>query len=274
MTRHGLDASALRDLTYLLAEPPRQVRGGAVFVRQDVLSTLGRLVSADWVAFSDTAPLRHFTWAESDSITPDEPDAVWDGEGDRDNPFWDLYWDSQCSYPDRTGDMSITVLSDFMSIRELRRTPMHAFHAECSFDREMMLPLPGLAGHSRRIRFIRISGREFDDTDRAVATIVRPHLLGYLHHLDLASRGVAPLTTRQRQLMSLVAEGFSNTQIARTLGITPDTVRTHLQQIYARLNVSSRGEAVAVVSTPGTVASLGTKSGPTSDKESKHAAPV
>ncbi len=274
MTRHGLDASALRDLTYLLAEPPRQVRGGAVFVRQDVLSTLGRLVSADWVAFSDTAPLRHFTWAESDSITPDEPDAVWDGEGDRDNPFWDLYWDSQCSYPDRTGDMSITVLSDFMSIRELRRTPMHAFHAECSFDREMMLPLPGLAGHSRRIRFIRISGREFDDTDRAVATIVRPHLLGYLHHLDLASRGVAPLTTRQRQLMSLVAEGFSNTQIARTLGITPDTVRTHLQQIYARLNVSSRGVAVAVVSTPGTVASLGTKSGPTSDKESKHAAPV
>lgn len=47
--------------------------------------------------------------------------------------------------------------------------------------------------------------------------------------------------------MSFVADGFTNAQVARALGITAATVRTHLQQIYARLGVSSRGEAVALI---------------------------
>jgi DNA-binding CsgD family transcriptional regulator len=119
------------------------------------------------------------------------------------------------------------------------------------YDRELLLPLPGPPGHSRRIRFIRKRGRDFDDTDRALAALIRPHLVAHLHALDLANRGITPLTTRQRQLLALVADGFSNVQAARRLGISAHTVRTHLQQIYTRLGVTSRSEATALVRPPG-----------------------
>jgi len=119
--------------------------------------------------------------------------------------------------------------------------------ADLPFDRELLLPLPGPPGHSRRLRFIRQRGRNFDDTDRALAALLRPHLVAHLHALDLVSRGITPLTTRQRQLLALVADGFSNVQVARTLGISRHTVRTHLQQIYARLGVTSRSEATALI---------------------------
>jgi DNA-binding NarL/FixJ family response regulator len=44
--------------------------------------------------------------------------------------------------------------------------------------------------------------------------------------------------------MGLVAAGHTNTQIARRLGLSEGTVRTHLVNIYGRLQVSSRTAAV------------------------------
>jgi DNA-binding CsgD family transcriptional regulator len=123
----------------------------------------------------------------------------------------------------------------------------HPDRPHLPFDRELLLPLPGPLGHSRRVRFVRERGRDFDATDRTLAALVRPHLVAHLHTLDLASRGTPPLTTRQRQLLELVADGLSNVQVARMLGISAHTVRTHLQQIYNRLGVASRGEAAALL---------------------------
>jgi DNA-binding CsgD family transcriptional regulator len=47
--------------------------------------------------------------------------------------------------------------------------------------------------------------------------------------------------------MRLIAAGHTNAKIARQLGITEGTVRSHLQDIYTRLQVSSRAAAVARV---------------------------
>ena len=44
--------------------------------------------------------------------------------------------------------------------------------------------------------------------------------------------------------MRLLAVGHTNTQIARRVGISERTVRTHLENIYERLDVSSRTAAV------------------------------
>jgi len=55
---------------------------------------------------------------------------------------------------------------------------------------------------------------------------------------------VPRLTPRQKDLLHLVAAGHANTQIARRLGISEGTVRTHLENIYEKLNVSSRTAAV------------------------------
>jgi DNA-binding CsgD family transcriptional regulator len=56
---------------------------------------------------------------------------------------------------------------------------------------------------------------------------------------------VPRLTPRQEELLRLLAAGHTNAQIARRLGISEGTVRTHLENIYEKLNVSSRTAAVA-----------------------------
>jgi DNA-binding NarL/FixJ family response regulator len=65
-------------------------------------------------------------------------------------------------------------------------------------------------------------------------------------HLEAERRRipVPRLTPRQKELLRLVAAGHTNTQIARRLGISEGTVRTHLENIYERLGVSSRTAAV------------------------------
>ena len=55
---------------------------------------------------------------------------------------------------------------------------------------------------------------------------------------------VPRLTPRQWELLRLVAAGHTNVQIARRLGISEGTVRTHLENIYERLHVSSRTAAI------------------------------
>ena len=47
-----------------------------------------------------------------------------------------------------------------------------------------------------------------------------------------------------QELLNLVAAAHTNTQIARRLGISEGTVRTHLENIYRLLQVSSRTAAV------------------------------
>lgn len=56
------------------------------------------------------------------------------------------------------------------------------------------------------------------------------------------------LTAREREIMSHVATGATNSQIARCLVISEGTVKSHLKHIAKKLNTSSRAAAVAVYS--------------------------
>jgi DNA-binding NarL/FixJ family response regulator len=55
-----------------------------------------------------------------------------------------------------------------------------------------------------------------------------------------------PLSTREREVLALVAKGTSNREIARVLFISEATVKTHLTHLYAKLGVNDRAAAVAV----------------------------
>ncbi|MER5889759.1 response regulator transcription factor [Streptomyces sp. NPDC001941] len=55
-----------------------------------------------------------------------------------------------------------------------------------------------------------------------------------------------PLSTREREVLVLVAKGTSNKEIARELFISEATVKTHLTHIYTKLGVKDRAAAVAV----------------------------
>jgi DNA-binding NarL/FixJ family response regulator len=53
------------------------------------------------------------------------------------------------------------------------------------------------------------------------------------------------LTNREREVLALLADGLANKQIAARLGISKNTVKTHLELLFDKLGVSSRAEAVA-----------------------------
>ena len=53
------------------------------------------------------------------------------------------------------------------------------------------------------------------------------------------------LTHREREILSLLADGLGNKQIAARLGISTSTVKTHLELLYEKLDAASRTEAVA-----------------------------
>jgi two-component system nitrate/nitrite response regulator NarL len=58
--------------------------------------------------------------------------------------------------------------------------------------------------------------------------------------------GAGALTTREREVLLLLARGDSQSAIAANLGISSKTVGNHLQNILAKLGVHSRAEAVAL----------------------------
>ena len=92
-------------------------------------------------------------------------------------------------------------------------------------------------------RLFRDSSPDFSERDRALLALLRPHL--HQAYLDAERRRRhQQLTPRQRDLLRLVAAGHTNAQIARRLGLSEATVRTHLANIYTRLQVSSRTAAV------------------------------
>jgi DNA-binding NarL/FixJ family response regulator len=53
------------------------------------------------------------------------------------------------------------------------------------------------------------------------------------------------LTERETQVLALIATGCTNDQAARRLGISPRTVRKHLESVFAKANVPCRTAAVA-----------------------------
>lgn len=57
---------------------------------------------------------------------------------------------------------------------------------------------------------------------------------------------ISRLTSRQQEVLSLIARGLNNDQIAERLVITPKTVRNHVTRIYSKLDVESRAQAVVV----------------------------
>jgi DNA-binding NarL/FixJ family response regulator len=68
------------------------------------------------------------------------------------------------------------------------------------------------------------------------------------HGEGLVSRDVVDhvlLTGREREILGLLADGMGNKQIAARLGISVNTVKTHLELLFEKLDVSSRAEAVA-----------------------------
>ena len=53
-----------------------------------------------------------------------------------------------------------------------------------------------------------------------------------------------PLTARERDVLAMISQGCSNKRVARTLEISPETVKSHVKHIFFKLEVGTRTEAV------------------------------
>ena len=85
-------------------------------------------------------------------------------------------------------------------------------------------------------------------------------LIGAIHATARGERTLSPsirsqlrtsdstpsLTPRQLEILSYVAKGLNNREIAPLVGIGPDCVKAHLKTAFARLGATSRSEAVAI----------------------------
>ena len=78
--------------------------------------------------------------------------------------------------------------------------------------------------------------------------VLHPRVAGYL--LDAIRRGatsdeepLGTLSEREREVLALMAEGFSNQLIGEKLGISEKTVKTHVSNVLAKLGVADRTQA-------------------------------
>jgi LuxR family transcriptional regulator, maltose regulon positive regulatory protein len=87
--------------------------------------------------------------------------------------------------------------------------------------------------------------------DRLVAGLQR----GRQGHFAPASgaRILGALSPRETDILTLIAEGLSNKEIARSLDIGPETVKSHLKSVFAKLGVERRAQAVSRAQTLGLV---------------------
>ncbi|MBX7100456.1 MAG: response regulator transcription factor [Myxococcaceae bacterium] len=93
---------------------------------------------------------------------------------------------------------------------------------------------------------------------RGGGTVIQPNLARrLLKHFRVPTSGAEappppaaeeatfkPLSDREREILQLVAKGVSNSEAAKLLGVSKATIRTHLEHIYRKLEVTNRVEAV------------------------------
>ncbi len=106
-----------------------------------------------------------------------------------------------------------------------------------------------------------ISGLKFGADDYIVKPFVLPNLLARIEALLRRSlwnkdtkeikplpfvKGdkISPLTQREKEILTLVSKGATNSQIAEKLFVREVTIKTHLNSIYRKLNVDNRVQAV------------------------------
>jgi DNA-binding CsgD family transcriptional regulator len=138
-------------------------------------------------------------------------------------------------------------LSDRIGCRELHRLP---FYQEAmrpiGVEDELMLLLPVSAPVVAGISLIR--GERFTERDRLVLDLLAPHL-ARRRERAAASKGLVradvDLTRREWDVLACVAAGRTNKEIAAILLVSPNTVRKHLENAFAKLGAHTRTAAVA-----------------------------
>jgi DNA-binding CsgD family transcriptional regulator len=224
-------------------------------LQQGLLVALDRLMPSDWVSINVMGP------------APDQIDAV------AHPPLEDrhLIAFARHAYENpiaarfaRTRDSRAYRFSDIVTQDELHALGLYReLYAELGIEFQIAFVVKTSSQHYVAIALSRRSA-DFTDEERALLDRARPFLIqiyrnAFAHAELQALRSahatgtalVGPLiarglTARAADVLSRVAHGQSNADVAATLGISERTVGKHLQNCYQQLGVANRSQAAAL----------------------------
>jgi DNA-binding NarL/FixJ family response regulator len=241
----GLEPLRSRDLRAVLefVETAWSLAGERA-ITPETLDALNRLIPSDEVSYChlDHVQRRVVEYFDTNGS---------DGGGD--DLFWEIVDDHPlCRHQQAYADFSATRLSDVVSGRRLVNSRIYAdWFRPAGIAAELEAGIARSRARTRNFLLERAHG-DFSTRDRAVLELVRPHLarIEETTRLRAAAGLTGPddrevLTTRETEILELVAAGLTNAAIAERLWISPGTVKKHLDNIYAKLGVANRTAAVA-----------------------------
>jgi DNA-binding CsgD family transcriptional regulator len=158
-----------------------------------------------------------------------------------------------------TRDLRPYRTSDFMTFSRFRETPVYReVFAELGM-RHLLVTTPRLTDQD--LVLVGLTRRLHDFSDRETRALhplrdLVASALDYQAQINAIQAKIRTdvlagrprqqtLTGRQNQVLALIAAGYTNDQAARRLGISPRTIRKHLEGVFAKANVPSRAAAVA-----------------------------
>ncbi len=86
--------------------------------------------------------------------------------------------------------------------------------------------------------------------------VIHPQLTrAFIEEVQVADKrpDTAPLSKREKEILQKVAYGATTKEVASDLGISPHTVKTHLERIFEKLGANDRAQAVAIAIRSGLV---------------------
>jgi DNA-binding NarL/FixJ family response regulator len=116
-------------------------------------------------------------------------------------------------------------------------------YVEVSYADDLLADRAGAIGYLLKDRVAQVA--EFMDTLRRVAgggTVLDPEVVGQLLVRRRRDEPLRTLTPREREVLSLMAEGLSNSAIARKLVVTDGAVEKHVKNIFTKLDLSPDDE--------------------------------
>jgi DNA-binding CsgD family transcriptional regulator len=244
MTAGTISTRDLRSLRVLLdlSDPARQVES-LESTWESTLSAVKAVVPCDAVTFQiqDLAAQRVLAIHQ----VSDRYEACTQPDGPAEEEYWSRFWTSDYSYPQRSGDyFTVVKTTDFEpggALSHMNGTNVTPADPGCRTAR-VALPLRGSVDY--RVLLWRIDGGDFSDRDMVLLSVLRSTLVAIRDTTVEPEARRLELTPRQLQLVGLVATGLTNRQMARQLGVSEHTVRKHVENIFERLQVSSRTAAV------------------------------
>jgi DNA-binding CsgD family transcriptional regulator len=157
-----------------------------------------------------------------------------------------------------TGDARPIMISDFLSRQDFHRLNLYGeYFRRIPVEYQIAFGLRAAGSEIIGIALNR-AGSDFTEDERDLLSVIRVPLMTALERARQRQRareglatatsgaltGLPDLTDRETRVLRLAAVGRTNSAIAHTLDISPRTVAKHLENIYRKLDVTSRTSAV------------------------------